>query len=56
MTTPEFEFNTLAPSAFSARLTQASLIIKTDFYAKLSGLNLIQDGLFRSSSVTHILE
>ena len=37
ITTPEF--NTLAADAFIARLVQANLITKTDFYAKLSGLN-----------------
>ena len=37
ITTPEF--NTLAADAFNARLAQANLITKTDFYAKLSGLN-----------------
>ena len=37
ITTPEF--NTLAADAFNARLTQANLIIKTGFDAKLSGIN-----------------
>ena len=37
LTTPEF--NTLAASAFYTRLTQANLITKTDFDAKLSSLN-----------------
>ena len=36
-TTPEF--NTLTPDVFNARLTQANLITKTDFDAKLSSLN-----------------
>ena len=33
------EFNTLAADVFNARLTQANLITKTDFDAKLSSLN-----------------
>ena len=33
------EFNTLAANVFNARLTQANLIAKTDFDAKLSSLN-----------------
>ena len=33
------EFNTLAANVFNARLAQANLITKTDFYAKLSSLN-----------------
>ena len=33
------EFNTLAANVFNARLTQANLITKTDFDAKLSSLN-----------------
>ena len=33
------EFNTLAANVFNARLAQANLITKTDFDAKLSGLN-----------------
>ena len=37
ITTPKF--NTLAASVFNARWTQANLITKTDFDAKLSGLN-----------------
>ena len=37
ITTPEF--NTLAASVFNARLSQANLITKTDFDAKLSSLN-----------------
>ena len=37
ITTPEF--NTLAASAFNARLAQANLIKKTDFDTKLSSLN-----------------
>ena len=37
ITTPEF--NTLAASVFNARLAQANLMTKTDFYAKLSSLN-----------------
>ena len=37
ITTPEF--NTLAASVFNSRWTQANLITKTDFDAKLSGLN-----------------
>ena len=36
ITTPEF--NTLAADVFNARLTQANLIPKTDFDAKLSSL------------------
>ena len=32
-------FNTLATNAFNARITQANLIRKTDFDAKLLGLN-----------------
>ena len=36
ITTPEF--NTLAADVFNARLSQANLIIKTDFDAKLSSL------------------
>ena len=36
ITTPEF--NTLAASAFNARLAQANLITKTDFDAILSSL------------------
>ena len=32
-------FNNLAASVFNARLAQASLITKADFYAKLSSLN-----------------
>ena len=32
------EFNTLAADVFNARLAQANLIAKADFYAKLSGL------------------
>ena len=37
ITTPEF--NTSAANIFNARLAQANLIRKTDFDAKLSGLN-----------------
>ena len=37
ITTPEF--NALAADVFSARLTQANLITKADFDAKLSSLN-----------------
>ena len=37
MTTPEF--NTLAANVFNARLSQANLITKTDFGAKLPSLN-----------------
>ena len=37
ITTPEF--NTMAANVFNARLAQASVITKTDFDAKLSGLN-----------------
>ena len=37
ITTPKF--NTLAADVFSARLSQANLITKTDFDAKLSSLN-----------------
>ena len=37
ITTPEF--NTLAADIFNARLTQANLINKKDFDAKLSSLN-----------------
>ena len=37
ITTPEF--NTLAADVFNARLTQANLISKTDFDAKLSSQN-----------------
>ena len=37
ITTPEF--NTLAANVFNARLAQANVIKKTDFYAKLSSLN-----------------
>ena len=33
------EFNKLAVDVFNARLAQANLITKTDFDAKLSGLN-----------------
>ena len=33
------EFNKLAGSVFNARITQASLITKTDFHVKLSSLN-----------------
>ena len=33
------EFNTLSASVFNARLAQASLVTKTDFDTKLSGLN-----------------
>ena len=33
------EFNTLAANVFNARLAQANIITKTDFYAKLSRLN-----------------
>ena len=33
------KFNTLAANVFNARLTQANLIIKTDFDATLSTLN-----------------
>ena len=33
------EFNKLAPDVFNARLTQANLIAKKDFDAKLSSLN-----------------
>ena len=33
------EFNTMSGSVFNARLTQANVIAKTDFDAKLSGLN-----------------
>ena len=36
-TTPDF--NTLAASVFNARLTEANLITKKDFNAKLSSLN-----------------
>ena len=32
------EFNTLAASAFNARITRANLITKTDFDARLSSL------------------
>ena len=34
------EFNTLAADAFSARLTQANLVTKTDCDAKLFGINI----------------
>ena len=37
ITTPEF--NTMAASIFNARLAQANVITKTDFDARLSGLN-----------------
>ena len=37
ITTPEF--NTLAADVFNARLSQANLVTKTDFDAKLSSLN-----------------
>ena len=37
ITTPEF--NTLAEDVFNARLSQADLITKTDFDAKLSSIN-----------------
>ena len=37
ITTPEF--NTMAADVFNARLAQANVITKTDFDAKLSGLN-----------------
>ena len=37
ITTPEF--NTMPASVFNARLAQANIITKTDFGAKLSGLN-----------------
>ena len=37
ITTPEN--NTLAASVFNARLPEANLILKTDFAAKLPGLN-----------------
>ena len=37
ITTPEF--NTMAASVFNVTLAQANVIIKTDFDAKLSGLN-----------------
>ena len=37
ITTPEF--NTLAADVFNARLSQANLVTKTDFDAKLSGFN-----------------
>ena len=33
------EFNKLVVDVFNARLTQANLVTKTDFDAKLSGLN-----------------
>ena len=33
------EFNALAANVFNARLAQANVITKTDFDAKLSGLN-----------------
>ena len=33
------EFNTLATDVFHARLEQVNLVTKTDFNAKLSGLN-----------------
>ena len=33
------EFNKLAADVFNARLAQADLVTKTDFDAKLSGLN-----------------
>ena len=33
------EFNTMATNVFNARLAQANVIIKTDFDAKLSGIN-----------------
>ena len=37
ITTPEF--NKLTADAFNARIAQANLITKTDFDARLSGLN-----------------
>ena len=37
ITTPEF--NTIAANVFNAKLAQANLITKTDFNAKLPGLN-----------------
>ena len=37
ITTPEF--NAMAANIFNARLAQANVITKTDFDAKLSGLN-----------------
>ena len=37
ITTPEF--NTMAETVFNARLSQANVITKTDFDAKLSGIN-----------------
>ena len=37
ITTPEF--NTMAACVFNARLAQANVLTKTDFDAKLSGLN-----------------
>ena len=37
ITTPEF--NNLAAGVFTARLTQANLVTKTDFYTKLQELN-----------------
>ena len=37
ITTPEF--NTMAASIFNARLAQTNVITKTDFDARLSGLN-----------------
>ena len=33
------EFSTLAANAFNARLAQTNVITKTEFHAKLSGLN-----------------
>ena len=33
------EFNNLAADVFNARLAQAKLITKTEFYSKLSSLN-----------------
>ena len=33
------EFNTIAANVFNARLAQANVITKTDFEAKLSGIN-----------------
>ena len=37
ITTPEF--NTVAANVFNGRLAQVNVITKTDFDAKLSGLN-----------------
>ena len=49
ITTPEF--NNLAAGVFTARLTQADLVTKTDFDTKLKSLN----GKINSNKTKHLL-